>query len=657
MNTEVEDIKARLSVREVIGGYVQLTKAGVSWKGLCPFHHEKSPSFIVNEERASWHCFGCGKGGDIFSFVMEIDGLSFPEALALLAERAGIVLERRSRRGTGAMYGGTLSNEGGDVESVSDAGISKERLFAILDLSSKFFEKQLWDGEGKKKALPYLRDRGLSDESIRTFRLGYALPGWRTLSDFLAGKEFSPSEIEAAGMAVSRQSAISSQQSGGNNQQSTVSSQQGTRNKEQKTNNKQSKAESRQLIAGTYDRFRDRVTFPVFDVVGRVIGFSARVLPGADETTAKYINTPETFVYHKSRALYGFFQAKRAIRERQQALFVEGNMDVIAMYQAGFPETVAVSGTALTEEQLRIVKRYTDRLLLFFDMDSAGQKASRKSAETALLLGFSVSVVSIGGGKDAAELARENVESLRDALTGALPAPEYFLRRACAERDCRTAEGKQRIAEDILSLVSCVAKKIEQAHWVHILSNRIGVAEHDLFALLKSTALPVVKDSERALESEVAERVPKKQVFQLSSERIGRDVAAILLACPALLPLPLENVPERVFSFVSRNPLLSFLSGETPETFSFSAIPEEMKLEASEGAFSGEKLLGSSGDSDGIDVEHARMVFDQIWARLSDELRREEMRDIERAMRLAHDRGDREEEQRLNTRLFDVGRE
>ena len=223
--------------------------------------------------------------------------------------------------------------------------------------------------------------------------------------------------------------------------------------------------------------------------MGRVIGFSARVLPGADETTAKYINTPETFVYHKSRALYGFFQAKRAIRERQHVLFVEGNMDVIAMYQAGFPETVAVSGTALTEEQLRIVKRYTDRLLLFFDMDSAGQKASRKSAEMALLLGFSVSVVSIGGGKDAAELARENVESLRDALTGALPAPEYFLRRACAERDCRTAEGKQRIAEDILSLVSCVAKKIEQAHWIHMLSNRIGVAENDLFALLKSLSL------------------------------------------------------------------------------------------------------------------------------------------------------------------------
>lgn len=647
MNTEVEDIKARLSVREVIGGYVQLAKAGVSWKGLCPFHHEKSPSFIVNEERASWHCFGCNKGGDIFSFVMEIDGLSFPEALALLAERAGVTLERRSPHGAGARYGGTLSSGAGDVESVPNAGISKERLFKILDLSSKFFEKQLWDGEGKKKALPYLRDRGLSDESIRTFRLGYALPGWRTLSDFLAGKDFSPSEIEATGMAIEK----------------------GMKNGEWKMKEGESSANANNqngedplhssfpIPHSIYDRFRDRVTFPVFDVAGRVIGFSARVLPGADETTAKYINTPETFVYHKSRALYGFFQAKRAIRERQHVLFVEGNMDVIAMYQAGFPETVAVSGTALTEEQLRIVKRYTDRLLLFFDMDSAGQKASRKSAEMALLLGFSVSVVSIGEGKDAAELARENVESLRDALTGALPAPEYFLRRACAERDCRTAEGKQRIAEDILSLVSCVAKKIEQAHWIHMLSNRIGVAENDLFALLKSTALPVVKNSERALESEVAERVPKKQVFQLSSERIGRDVAAILLACPALLPLPLENVSERVFSFVSRNPLLSFLSGETPETFSFSAIPEEMKLEASEGAFSGEKLLGSSGDSDGIDVEHARMIFDQIWARLSNELRREEMRDIERAMRMAHDRGDREEEQRLNTRLFEAGKE
>ena len=177
MNTEVEDIKARLSVKEVIGGYVQLTKAGVSWKGLCPFHNEKSPSFVVNEERASWHCFGCNKGGDIFSFVMEMDGLSFPEALSLLAERAGVVLERRGRRfdyqqsGERSPHGETATND----ES-HDEVIAKEAIFKILDLSSKFFEKQLWDGAGKKTALPYLRGRGLSDESIRTFRLGYALP-------------------------------------------------------------------------------------------------------------------------------------------------------------------------------------------------------------------------------------------------------------------------------------------------------------------------------------------------------------------------------------------------------------------------------------------------------------------------------------------------
>jgi DNA primase len=665
MNTEVEDIKARLSVREVIGGYVQLTKAGVSWKGLCPFHHEKSPSFIVNEERASWHCFGCNKGGDIFSFVMEMDGLSFPEALSLLAERAGVVLEKRGRRFAGSstsdVFSGAMSGTGeidraglpASLREALRAGVAKERVFKMLDLSSKFFEKQLWDGEGKKKALPYLRDRGISDESIRAFRLGYALPGWRTLSDFLTSKGFTLHEIEAGGMAIRKQST--------DNLQLTTYNLQPTTNNEQLKVDDPARIATRS-VAGGYDRFRDRVTFPVLDTVGRVIGFSARVLPGADEASAKYINTPETIIYHKSRVLYGMYPARQAIREKGYALFVEGNMDVIAMHQVGFTNTIAVSGTALTEEQLRIVKRYTETLRLFFDMDSAGQKAARKSAEMAIGLGFSVSIVSLPLGKDAAEMARENVEALHKAVEHSIPAPEYFLNASLAEHDVRAAEGKRRIAEDFLKLVRLIPQHIEQAHWVHALADRIGVAEKTLLVLLKTMKAPLAFPSSREslpdMQDESSSESSSVNVsFETPSEKLGRDIASLLLAFPILLPLPLEGVSERVFSFIAKMPLLAFLAGETPETFSFVKLPEELKEEAAELAFHGEKMLRLPEQIEDADREKARMFFDTTWKHLTETLRKEEMETLERAMRAARERGDKEEEKRLAGELVRVGGE
>ena len=670
MNTEVEDIKARLSVKDVIGGYVQLTKAGVSWKGLCPFHNEKSPSFVVNEEWASWHCFGCNKGGDIFSFVMEMDGLSFPEALALLAERAGVVLERRGRRFSSSSAEGAVSFEGIDrLGEVEGANIPKERLFKMLDLSSKFFEKQLWDGEGKKRALPYLRERGLSDESIRAFRLGYALPGWRTLSDFLVSKNFSVQEIESTGMAVRKgkgELGMKNQELGEGRQRSVVSSQQGVGSEEQEVRDKSSDVRnspysSFSIPYSCYDRFRDRITFPILDMLGRVIGFSARVAPGGDESQAKYINTPETAVYHKSRALYGIFPSRQALRSEGFALLVEGNMDVIAMHQAGFSNTMAVSGTALTEEQLRLIKRYTETLRLFFDMDSAGQKAARKSAEMALSLGFSVSIVSLSSGKDAAELAKDNIDALREAVSKPKPAPEYFLEASLSTHDVKSAEGKRRIAEDFLSLVALIPQRIEQMHWVHALSNRLGVSEQTLLETLKNlkpSSLLSVSSREGSFSAKNSKIALAETSFETQSEKLGRDIAGILLACPSLLPLSLEGMPERVFSAVAALPILSFLAGETAESFSFANIPNELKDDAATLAFAGEKLLGVSGDTTSdIDIEKARAFFDATWQHFVDALRKEDMQSIERAMRAARERGDTAEERRLGGELVRVGGE
>ena len=655
MNNEVEDIKARLSVREVIGGYVPLTKAGVSWKGLCPFHNEKSPSFVVNEERASWHCFGCNKGGDIFSFVMEMDGLSFPEALSLLAERAGVVLERRGRGFDYQQSDKRVSHrEIGASDEGHSSGVAKETILKILNLSSKFFEKQLWDGAGKKAALPYLRDRGLSDESIRAFRLGFALPGWRTLLDFLISKGYSVSEMEAAGMVIRKQLHAENKSQESSNAQ-RVSMDFVRSDDVLEFAGDQIPASAGMTERGCYDRFRDRITFPILDMLGRVVGFSARVAPGGDESQAKYINSPETAVYHKSRALYGIFQAKQSLREKNSALLVEGNMDVIAMHQAGCTNTMAVSGTALTEEQLRIIKRYTDTIRLFFDMDSAGQKAARKSAEMALSLGFSVAIVSISSGKDAAEMARENVDALLEAVSKPKPAPEYFLETLLSTHDVKSAEGKRRIAEDFLALVQLIPQRIEEMHWVHILANRIGVAEKTLLAFLKTlkpSVAPLVSRDAGNSESSVA-----SASFETQSERLGRDIAALLLACPKLLSLPLEGVAERVFSFVAKMPLLAFLAGETAEEFSFAKLPEEFKKEAAELAFLGEKMLRLPEQAEESDIEKARTFFDATWKHLIETLRKEEMESLERAMRAAHERGDMDEERRLVGELVRVGGE
>ena len=397
----IDEIKARLNIVELISSYVKLDKSGAHWKACCPFHQERTPSFMVNEEKNMWHCFGCGKGGDAFAFVMEMEGLEFREALKMLAERAGVALPQ---------YKGETQNKE-----------TKDRIYDLLELATKFFEKQLWDGTGKKKILAYLKERGLSEESIRTFRLGYAPDGWRYLLEFLVSKGFKVEELESAGLVI------------------------------KKNHEHQASDIPHPSASSHYDRFRDRIMFPIFDILGRTIGYSARVAPGGDESQAKYINTPETPVYHKSRVLYGLFQAKQAMKQAGTTVIVEGNMDVIAMHQAGLGNTVAVSGTALTPEQLVMMKRYGNEVKLFFDMDGAGQKAARKSAELALEKELTVSVIALASGKDAADMGKDDPERLRTAVAESLPALQYFLQAILTQYDQGTSDGKRKIVDEYVT--------------------------------------------------------------------------------------------------------------------------------------------------------------------------------------------------------------
>ena len=342
MADNIEQIKSRLDVVAVISDYLKLQKSGVNYKACCPFHNEKTPSFYVSPERQIWHCFGCSQGGDIFGFIKAVEGVEFPEALRILARKAGVELE----------------------EFIPEARDEKERLFEIVELATKFFEKQIYNSTDGKSALKYLEERGLNTETIKSFRLGFAPNDWQALNEFLRGRGYTENEVVASGLAIKKDSG-----------------------------------------AGIYDRFRSRITFPIADINDRVVGFTGRVFDvknglneqGArtsqaierfEHIEAKYINTPQTTIYDKSRVLYGLNKAKMQIKKAEKCLLVEGNMDAVMSCQAGVGNVVASSGTALTPLHLNLLKRYTANLNFCFDTDQAGAMATRRGIGLALNQGF-----------------------------------------------------------------------------------------------------------------------------------------------------------------------------------------------------------------------------------------------------------------------------
>ena len=594
-STAVQDIKARLNIVDVVGGYVRLTKSGAHWKACCPFHNEKSPSFMVNEERQIFHCFGCGKGGDMFSFVEEIEGVDFRESLRLLAEKAGIELPKYRKASVFATGG------------VEEPDRTKE----ILELSTKFFETQLQSGEGTKKVLPYLRDRGLSDESMRTFRLGYAPEGWRHLLDFLVGRGYREEELERAGLVIKKD--------GG----------------------------------GYYDRFRDRIMFPIGDIVGRIIGYSARVAPGGDESQAKYINTPETSVYHKSRALYGIYQAKQAMKDKGFSVLVEGNMDVIACHQADIRNTVAVSGTALTTEQLDMLKRYGSEIRLFFDMDGAGQAASWKSSLLALEKEMEVSIIALPHGKDAADAAKESSESLREAVTHPVPVAQYFLDKLRAANDAKTPAGKRRIAEGFAPLLASMRNRIEHAHWRKELAETLGVEEKVLSDVLQSE---ILEKREIVPKGEKQAPEPSRPTFVTRSGVLRDRIVGLLLLDGSLMDK--ESVDESVREFLSGDAFFGIVSGKEQDE-AFSRIDgEAQKRRAAELMFEAEKLFeGNEADGEFDRNERKTTVFRELLRDLAIELRRNERSEIARALEEARKSGDKSLERELMEQFREISRE
>ncbi len=429
--TDLEQIKERVDIVELIQGYVRLQKAGMNYKALCPFHNEKTPSFMVSPSRQIWHCFGCSLGGDVFKFLMQIEGLEFKEALQILAKRTGIELKHFNK------------------ESQSE----KTKLYEISELAAKFFEKQLWESENGKKALEYLKSRGLKNETVKEWRLGWAPNTWNSLKSFLKEAGFEEKGIYAAGLSVKKDSgdstAIPQRAASGSVESST-----------------------------SYDRFRGRIMFPIADINSQVVGFTGRIF---EEVTGeieagKYVNTPQTEIYDKSRIIYGLDKAKMEIRKKDKAIVVEGNMDVLMSHQAGVKNVVASSGTALTVQHLKVLKRYTQNLDLCFDQDLAGETAAKRGINLALADGLNVGVVSVTS-KDPADLVKESPQKWVEASVKSQPIVQFYIAKAFDREDLKTAVGKKNIARDVLPIIKLIENKVEQAHWLDELSGRLKIEQ------------------------------------------------------------------------------------------------------------------------------------------------------------------------------------
>jgi DNA primase len=590
MNNNVEEIKARLNIVDVVGEYVRLTKGGANWKGLCPFHSEKSPSFMVNEEKQIFHCFGCSKGGDVFTFVQEIESLDFRETLKMLAEKAGVQL---------AEYKGAPQEKD-----------QKKRVLEALELATKFFETQLWKGMGREKILGYLSGRGISDDSIRNFRLGFAPAGWDNILKFLLERGFSLEEISKTGLLVEK----------------SLDATQDTRYKIQDTKK-------------YYDRFRDRIMFPIQDAMGVVVGYTARVAPGQDESQAKYINTPETLVYHKSKALYGLFYAKQAIKQKNFTLLVEGQMDVIACHQAGLTNTVAVSGTALTGEHVTILKRYSDNVKMLFDMDSAGRGAAKKSADLCFGQDVKVKIVTLSDGKDAAEVALKDPQLLLAAVASSVAAVEAFFAEALKEFDQKTAEGKRNIANSVLSHVANMPNQIEKNYWIKKLAHQLDVEEKVISDVLKSLTPSSFVSTSRGKEPE-----KESAKFQNRAEIVRDLLAGLILSDKEIWKETLEKIGSN--DWVQADKLLKFLFEKGPQVdFSYEnlleSVAEEQKKRLSELYFAAKYRFSQDGVVEYAGEELRQLVNVHVEQYLK-ELHKNKLHSIMKEIKSAEERGDKE---------------
>lgn len=470
---QVEEIRSKIDLVAFISEFLPLKKAGRNFKAPCPFHNEKIPSFMVSPERQIWKCFGCQKGGDIFGFLMEMERMEFGEALRVLAKRAGITLQ-------------TYRPTQGEAE--------KEKLFEINHLAGEFFHYLLLNHKIGKRALNYILQRGITKDSLAQFKIGYSPSMWEELQKFLVGKKgYKAEDLEKAGLVIPTSHVPPSS-------------------------------------SRYYDRFRDRLMFPLSDHRGNIVGFAGRLLdPNAKE--AKYVNTPETLIYHKSELLYPLQITKEDIKKENKVVVVEGELDAISSYQVGIKNVVAIKGSALTELQSRLLKRFTENLILSLDSDAAGDMAARRGIEIADGLGLNIKVVVLEKYKDPDEAAQKEPAYLREQIEKAENVYDFYINSAFKRFGGRTAEEKKKIGQETVPILAKVEDEIVKDVYIKKLADRLGVNEESIILqiekfktkaplVVRSAVEPVAQKSRREILEEyyLSLLFQTKKVEELSSE-------------------------------------------------------------------------------------------------------------------------------------------
>jgi DNA primase len=457
MNTAVDEIKERLSIEDVVSQYVQLKKAGRSLKGLCPFHTEKTPSFIVSPDKQIAYCFGCNKGGDVFSFIQEVEGVDFQDALKILAERAGINLD------------------GYKIEKKVQKG-QKEEFFDLYEKVAVFYEKKLWQTEKGAKVLEYLRKRGISDDMIRLFRIGFSPDSFEETYTMLLNRGFTKKTLVSAGIAQTKETTIDK----------------------------------------IYDRFRGRLMFPIFDNLGRIVGFGGRALSKDQEP--KYLNSPETAIYHKSKLLYGFSHAKKDIKESEAVIIVEGYMDLISTFQSGVKNVVASSGTAFTSSQLRLLKPYAKKIYLAFDMDTAGEEAAKRAFEISQEFDFEVYVLQLPEGKDPDEYIKSGGD-LREVIKKAALYGDYLYKKLLDTYGMDTLSAKRKIIAEFMQFFRRLGSRIERDEYVRKMARDMGLTEVQIYDEITNLKLPDYHPAR--LHSPIDESVNKTKKYSVEQLILG----------------------------------------------------------------------------------------------------------------------------------------
>ncbi len=584
----IQEIRDRTDIVEVVSRYVTLKRSGANHQGLCPFHSEKTPSFNVNSPRQIFHCFGCGVGGNVFSFLMQIEGVSFPEAVRQLGEKVGVEVPE---------------------EQASPAEEKRrqemERLVRINEVAAEFYHRLLMDSEEGGPARRYLRQRGYDADTVRAFGLGYAPERWEALVTHLQEKGFDLSLVR------------------------------------EKTGLIREGKEGR----GDYDLFRKRLLFPIHDVRGQVVAFGGRVL---DDSLPKYINSPESPIYNKSRILYGLSQAREAIRREGAVIIVEGYFDQMALCRAGMTHAVATCGTALTAEHGKLLKRYAEKVLLLFDQDKAGLAATFRSMEVLLPAGLSVAVVTLGEGEDPDSfLAKRGAEEMAKRLAAAGPVLDYFIDVTLRLHD-ETAEGKARAIEQILEKFRLLRSDIERDLYLKALAEKTGLDES---LLRRKSARP----------GALREPVPHRRPAPVQSEKPAAN-GVLVKAQKAILKLFLENPEIRE----------QIMGGELEALFPdprFRAIGERIReMLAASGAVDTEKLLaglaadveaqallaGVLVETEGAYADEPEKLFEDCCRTVRKQRHAERLKQLPRLISEAEASGDFDSVQKMQKELLEL---